>query len=59
MTKVARTWWRHLAQDGEAATETQELFDMALISAEKAEEQVTTSRIKFAKLACHIGSPPL
>jgi len=35
----ARTWWRHLAGEEEDTTETQSLFDMARISAEKAEEQ--------------------
>ncbi|HEX6986416.1 MAG TPA: helicase-related protein, partial [Planctomycetaceae bacterium] len=37
----ARTWWRHLANDGtEAAGEERTLFDMARVSAERAEEQV-------------------
>lgn len=34
----ARTWWRHLDED-DAEIETGTLFDMARISAEKAEEQ--------------------
>jgi len=37
----ARTWWRHLDED-EAEIETGTLFDMARISAEKAEEQSKT-----------------
>jgi superfamily II DNA or RNA helicase len=34
----ARTWWRHI--EGEAESEVGTLFDMARISAERAEEQV-------------------
>lgn len=34
----ARTWWRHLEGDGEA--EESSLFDMAKVSAERAEDQV-------------------
>lgn len=33
----ARTWWRHLEEDSDADTPT--LFDMARVSAERAEEQ--------------------
>jgi SNF2 family DNA or RNA helicase len=34
----ARTWWRHLEDEDEGFQETASLFDMARVSAEKAEE---------------------
>ena len=35
----ARTWWRHLEDDAETAADAPRLFDMARVSAERAEEQ--------------------
>jgi len=35
----ARTWWRHLAHDEDKEADATTLFDMARVSAEKAEEQ--------------------
>jgi superfamily II DNA or RNA helicase len=35
----ARTWWRHLEGNSEESAETQGLFELARVSAERAEEQ--------------------